>query len=94
MAYQIIKQPNGMYAIWSTNVDDFVAIGLIKFHVEGFFVEEARSQIRKQINDIFDKIEAGECPYHQFTLSYEDAIETIKKIHGKKANSLKMLGEV
>lgn len=94
MSYQIIQQPNKMYAIWSTNSDTFVSVCLNKQQVRNFFVAIAREHAIQRTNDIFDKFEAGELPYYQFTMSYEDAIKTIKDKHGPNACILTLLGEI
>lgn len=82
MARQIIKQPNGKYCIYDSiinNITDYdMSIDdLIKNEVSIF-----EEEITEKIKNIVNKIENNERPYYQFTKTYEDALSTIKNIHG------------
>lgn len=46
-------------------------------------VEEARQKIEQEVNSVITKIENNEKPYHQFTKTYTEVIETISRTHGK-----------
>lgn len=86
MAWQIIKQPDGLYAIFSTNVDDFIVLDATKDEIIEEFVEEEKERLQKKIKDvekIIEKVDAGSKPYHQFTKTWEDCLETIKEVHGE-----------
>ena len=55
------------------------------------WVEDYKIAIEKKVLGIVSALEKGEKPYYQFTMSFDEAVETIKKVHGKKAESLKFL---
>ena len=86
MGQQIIKQPNGRYAIWSSIVDDFLADNLTQNDVISFIVELEVERITTRIINTIKKLNRGEKPYYQFTLSYNEALETIKRVHKGKDN--------
>ena len=84
MGRQIIKQPNGKYAIFSSIVDDFVFANATAKEMIDFCVEEEASKIRESIKHIIDMLDKNEKPYHQFTMNWEEALDTIKEVHGEE----------
>ena len=57
MGQQIVKQPNGLYAIFSSVVDGFVAYDLDRTDVLEYWVREYRATMWPNINrkcDIFN----------------------------------------
>jgi len=82
MGHQIIKQPNGKYAVWSSVVDHFVMINATPEDIIEDRVLDSRE---------IDKLEKGEDFF--FGKSWEEAIETIKDIHGEADETLKELKE-
>lgn len=92
MARQIIKQPDGLYAIWSTVVDDFIFVNGTREDIVEFYVEEAVKAAEQGINVTIDKLDKGENPYYQFAYTFDECVRIIKSIHGKDAESLKYLG--
>ncbi|MBU1864274.1 MAG: hypothetical protein KKH94_11465 [Candidatus Omnitrophica bacterium] len=92
MAHQIIKQPNGLYALWSSVVDDFILIDASPRDIIMHEINEQSKNIIAHIKEVVGQLDKNEKPYFQFTLSFEDAVETIKKRHGNNTESLRMLG--
>lgn len=84
MSRQIIKHPNGQYAIWSTVVDDFIEMNLTPAGVLEFFNVEAVELSTKNIRTTLKKLESGKKPYFQFTMTWEEALEFRKEVHGDK----------
>ena len=82
MGRQIIKQPNGKYCIFSTVVDNVVHYDCTPEEIIEAFVEDSKSSIEFQVKNTIEKLESGGKPYHQFTMSYDDMIQTIKQNHG------------
>lgn len=78
MSRQIIKQPNGKYAIWSTIIDDFVMKDVTPKEIVDEYVSAYEYEIAMEIGDIVKKLDNGEKPYHQFTKTYEECLK-IKK---------------
>lgn len=93
MGKQIVKQPNGKYAIWSSVVDDFVCIDCenAKEIIEDF-MEEQQRQVTNTVERIVKALNNGGKPYYQFTKTFDECVEIIKKLHGEDAESLRMLG--
>jgi hypothetical protein len=92
MAWQIIKQPNDLYAIWSTVVDDFIVVDCSRDEVVQEFIEYEAKQIRDTVAAKLDQIDKGEKAYHQFTQTFDECITRIREIHGDDCESLKALG--
>ena len=84
MARQIIRQPDGRYAIWSTTVDNFVYLNCTKEELVEAFLEKERKETIRKVNEIVEKLrEDKEKPYYQFTVAWEEALRTIKECHGR-----------
>ena len=82
MGQQIIKQPDGKYAVWSSNVDYFVFVNASPADIIEYFVEKQREDITATVTKNVAALENGEKPYHQFTMTWDEAIETIRHVHG------------
>ncbi len=92
MGKQIIEQPNGKYAVWSSNVDNFICYDCTREELIEGFMEEARRDIEKNVDDVLEKLRCGERPYYQFTKTLEEAIEKGRIIHGvREASKVKKL---
>jgi len=75
MAQQIVKQPDGKYAVWSTVVDDFVVSDATKGEIIGRYVGEEVTRIIQRVDEIIDELDKGGKPYYQFTKTYDELIE-------------------
>lgn len=81
MGKQIIKQPDGKYAVWGSISDTFVIYNATKEEVLKFFRDDYMKKVERQMRDIkmtFKDLEDGEEPYFQFTLSFEECMELMK----------------
>jgi len=85
MSRQIIRIPDGQgdykWALWSTGVDDFVGYfvddaELIRYHCARAYEAERESVIK-----IIQALEADEKPYHQFTLTWDEASQRAYECH-------------
>lgn len=83
MGNQIIRQPNGKYAIFSSVVDDFTWTDCTLADLQMIYGSRAYENARKHVDEVIEKLENGEKPYHQFTMTYEEAQKTIAFRHGK-----------
>jgi len=83
MGRHIIKQPNGKYAIWSTLVDNFIITDSTKEEYIEFRIKEETERIKKDLKEIFEKIEKGE-RYHYTVYQWEEALKVLEDVHGKK----------
>ena len=92
MGKQIVKQPNGKFALWSSVVDDFTVIDYENTQeIIDDFVEQYRAEIGAKVNAVVEALEKGEKPYYQFTMSFEECVARIKEVHGSNAESLAMI---
>jgi hypothetical protein len=92
MGWQIIKQPNGKYCIFSSVVDNVAYYNLDKDEVVQVFIDAEAERIRKEVSRTIDELEAGEKPYYQFTKTFDEVISTIENIHGNdEATKVKSL---
>lgn len=76
MARQIVEQPNGLYAMWSTVIDDFIEINLTKEEYIEYRAKEAYEDKKKDLEEIFTK-----------KINFKpmkECLRSIKEIHGKK----------
>ena len=84
MGRQIIKQPNGLYCIYSTVVDNIIYYDITREEWIELRAQEEKERVTENINELCDKIEKGERAYYQFTKSYEEILLRIKVVHGEK----------
>lgn len=91
MGQQIVKQPNGLYAVWSSVVDDFVLFDATPDDIVNEMVNTERKNISESVRRIIGQLAANDKPYCQFTMSWRECLATIKRLHGKDAESLKMI---
>jgi len=81
MGQQIIKQPNGKYCLFSSVVDNVTCYDMTKEEIIEVWTEKAKKDFEEKVNDILSKLDKGERPYFQFTLSYEEMLQTILEVH-------------
>ena len=84
MSRQIVKQPDGRYAVWSTVVDGFVLTDATPEDIIEDWVNQYRQEITSSVLHIVAMLEREEEPYYQFTLSYDECLETIREVHGPR----------
>lgn len=75
MGRQIIVQPDGLFAIYSTVTDSWLAYDYTKDEVITYFVNEAAEEMHQRMSSILQRIEDGESRriYAQFALTFEEA---------------------
>lgn len=84
MGWQIIKQPNNNYCIFSSIVDNIIYYNMTQLELINIFNEEVNADITEKIIKIVKQLNNGEKPYHQFTKTYEVMLTLIKEIHGEE----------
>ena len=75
MARQIIKQPDGNYAEYSSIVDEFVIWNATKEKIIAHREKDAAEEARRQVEKIFAALEAGEDPYYKMGITWDDALK-------------------
>lgn len=96
MGWQIIKQPDGKYCIFSSVVDNVTYYNCSKEQIVGVFIKTEVERVRKEVLGIIDSLDDGYKPYHQFTKTFDQMIATIEDIHGKEEveKVMKMIKEI
>lgn len=79
MSHQIIKQPDGLYCVWSTVVDNFVQVDATIAEIIAQRIERETVAIVESVKAVVTELNKGGKPYAQFTMSYEEAVRSIQK---------------
>ena len=89
---QIIKQPDGLYAVWSSVIDDFTLLDATPEEIIQQRIEDASQEIREGILNTIKELDAGGKPSFQFTMSWDECLLTIKERHGKTSWTWEAIG--
>lgn len=75
MGYQIIKQPNNLYGVFSTTVDGWVVVNCVAEEVIDFFVEKAAREARERTRSVLQSVHRDNASkvYAQFAKTFEEA---------------------
>lgn len=73
MPKQIIQQPDGQFAIYSSVVDAFVCIDCTERDLIREFVRDEWKKIADHVRRKVEALKNGEKPYAQFTMSFAEA---------------------
>lgn len=93
MGTQIVKQPDGMYAIWSSTVDNFTAVDCKNAEeIADVLTLEFRQDCVAKATATIAKLDRGERPYCQFTMTFDECVKKIRDIHGNDADILSRFG--
>jgi hypothetical protein len=74
MGQQIIKQPDGKFAVFSSVVDAFVLYDCTADDIVEHFAEAAAEQARQTARRLVEQVSAGEKAYYQFTMPWDEAL--------------------
>jgi hypothetical protein len=53
------RQPDGKYAVYSTNIDDFIKTDATRNDIIEWEIEESIKEIKQDLNETFDVLDAG-----------------------------------
>lgn len=83
MTYQIIKQPGGLLAVFCTQTETIIVYDATDGEIMDWFVELETRRIRERVAVILGHVLLGEPEkvYHQFTLSWDEALDRDRE-HG------------
>lgn len=89
MTYQIIRQPGGLFAIFSTYTDTIIVYDATRAEIVDWFIEQETAELRKQLGVKLDHVETGnpEKVYFQFAMSWDEALET-DRVHGGEVHAV------
>jgi hypothetical protein len=75
MSYRIVKQPNGLYAMWSTIIDDFVKTDLTRAEYIYDRARECYNEKVREMDAIFKEIENGYKSSTAYTMNYNECLK-------------------
>jgi hypothetical protein len=93
MGRQIIKQPNGLFAVWSSNVDDFIVLDQTEDELVKLYVDRAAADIERDVREEIATLKQGGKPHAQFTKTWDEAVRWRRIQHGKKPPKIKDTGK-
>lgn len=74
MGHQIIKQPDGLYAIFSSFTDTWIVYDATRQDVIDYYAEKAAKDARESAGRTLDLIDENpRRAYYQFTMTFEEA---------------------
>jgi len=79
MGRNIIKQPNGLYAQWSTIVDDLITWNMTKEELIQWRIDEAAEGIREDVEIYIKSIELN-TPKYSWWKTWDDVSGKMKKM--------------
>lgn len=88
MGHQIIKQPNGLYCLFSSVVDAFILLDATPQDIIDEWVNDYREQVTEKVKRIVSELETGGKPYHQFTMSFAEAVDSTIEHCGADCESI------
>jgi hypothetical protein len=94
MGRQIIKQPNGLYAVFSSVVDTFIMWDCTPECIIETWAEEERKRIEQGVRQTCAELDAGGKPYYQFTMDWKEAMATARRAHKQDVDTMKELAEI
>jgi hypothetical protein len=81
MGQQVIKQPNGSYAVWSSIVDNFILLNASKEEIVEYYIARESKRVKELVDELVERADNPDSG-NQFTLSYESALDRISRVHG------------
>jgi hypothetical protein len=90
MGHQIIRQPDGLYAVFSTGTDTWIKADAAREDLIEWYAERAARDARKGTAELLDDVdEDPRKAYYQFAMTFEEAnAESVE--HGGEDLSGKM----
>lgn len=88
MGYQIIRQPDGEYAVFSSITDTIIVYDATAEEIVEWFAEAAADDARRSVRRLLGHVAAGEPrkAYHQFAMTWDEAL-ALDRAHGGDASN-------
>lgn len=92
MGKQVIQQPDGLFAIFSSNSDTIHMYDATAEEIEEYFVERAEEEARRAVErarvearEVLGHLAAGEPQkaYYQFAMTWDEALESDREHDGE-----------
>lgn len=82
MGRHIVKQPDGLYAVWSTYIDNFIAIDHTADQVTEFMGELAAQQARQEAQMALRNLNDSTTQPVRRMLTWQKALDRYNHTHG------------
>jgi len=75
MGHQIIRQPDGKLAVFSSIVDAWILMDATPADLEDYYAEKAAEDARQRTRKVLEHVLAGEPrkAYYQFAMTFDEA---------------------
>ncbi|MFI2616601.1 recombinase family protein [Streptomyces sp. NPDC018584] len=91
MGQQIIRQPDGKYSVFSSVTNTFIVLDASEEELIEWRATEAADRARDQAGRELERVKSSDSrPYHQFTLTWEEAVRLHKKYKGTDDSSTRL----
>lgn len=78
MGHQIIPQPDGKLAVFSSFSDAWIITGASPEELKEYYAGKAADEARKSTQETLDLVLSGARTYCQFTMSFEEANDHVR----------------
>lgn len=82
MATQILKQPDGLFCVFSTVFDGFLLVDATPKAIIEVEVDKYRARITEQVMKVCALLDAGEKPHAKGALTFDQAKAIHEERHG------------
>lgn len=84
MGNQIIRQPDGHYAVFSSVTDTIIIYDATGDEIVDWFAEQAAERARRNAKRLLEHVADGEPrrAYHQFAMTWDEALAEDREHHG------------
>jgi len=79
---QIIQQPDGKLAVWSTNSDSIILYDATEDEIVQYFIDREVKRIDQDIRQIIAELRGNGKPYYQWTMTWDEALKEHEERHG------------
>jgi hypothetical protein len=90
MGNQIIKQPDGKFAVFSSITDRIIVWDATADEIVEYFAERAAERAREDVRRTIEYVAAGEPrrAYFQFAMTWEEALTRDREFDGDASNQM------
>jgi hypothetical protein len=85
MGHQIIKQPDGKLAVFSSGTDTWILSDATAADLEDYYAERAAEDARRSARETLEHVLAGESRrvYRQFAMTFDEANQSSRESGGE-----------
>ena len=89
MGHQVIRQPDGQLAVFSTVVDSWILFDATPEEILDWYAEDAAARSRESTARVLAAVAAGDpgAVYYQFAMTFQEA-DDLSAVHGQRLADL------